>query len=304
MFSPPTSTASRRSISLPESVGGLPLFDWLDGPTIAPPGPDRVPASHSAPRASAGALPTPDTSGPKCAGSSPSAALQASLESKLQARMGATGSPEYVLTWKRWDMQSGPPICALRALGRRTSDSGCSGWPMPCAMAMNVGADPEKHMARLARLKAKHGNGNGAGLTLGMACNLVAGWPMPMAGSPGTDTYNPAGNNDSSRKTVALATGWATPRASDAEKASGMSIARRASGKALDTLLDQVKATTGRAPDGSPALTEKRGALNPAFSLWLMGYPAAWLFAAPLNKPVPRHRSKSTGTAASARSGE
>jgi site-specific DNA-cytosine methylase len=36
----------------------------------------------------------------------------------------------------------------------------------------------------------------------------TAGWPTPMAGNPGTDTYNPAGNTDSSRKTVALLTGW------------------------------------------------------------------------------------------------
>ena len=50
----------------------------------------------------------------------------------------------------------------------------------------------------------------------------LTGWPTPSAGgstgeisedlerhgNPGTDTYNPAGNTDSSRKTVALLTGW------------------------------------------------------------------------------------------------
>lgn len=39
-----------------------------------------------------------------------------------------------------------------------------------------------------------------------------SGWPTPMAGSPATETYNAAGNTDSSRKTVALVTGWPTPR--------------------------------------------------------------------------------------------
>jgi len=53
---------------------------------------------------------------------------------------------------------------------------------------------------------------------------------------------------------------------------------------------------------GSSAPTEKRGALNPEFVCWLMGYPAAWLFAAPSSKAAPRYR-KNTGTAASAPSG-
>ena len=40
------------------------------------------------------------------------------------------------------------------------------------------------------------------------------------------------------------------------------------------------EATIGIAT-GSPALTEKRGQLNPAHSRWLMGYPAEWDACAP-----------------------
>ena len=36
---------------------------------------------------------------------------------------------------------------------------------------------------------------------------LLAAWPTPMAGTPAQKGYNEAGNNDSSRKTVALVTG-------------------------------------------------------------------------------------------------
>lgn len=49
-------------------------------------------------------------------------------------------------------------------------------WATPDAQAMNVGCDPEKHRSRLERLKAKHGNGNGAGTTLGA---MVSGATTP-----------------------------------------------------------------------------------------------------------------------------
>jgi len=70
-----------------------------------------------------------DTSGPIGSPSSPSADLQSSLESKLRARLGVSGSLEYVLTWKHWDMLSGPPICRLRALARRIYVNAYGGVP-------------------------------------------------------------------------------------------------------------------------------------------------------------------------------
>jgi hypothetical protein len=45
--------------------------------------------------------------------------------------MAAYGSPEYALIWKHWPMSSGPPICALRASRRRTSDNDFGGWQTP-----------------------------------------------------------------------------------------------------------------------------------------------------------------------------
>src|SRR5690606_5998448 len=41
----------------------------------------------------------------------------------------------------------------------------------------------------------------------------LAGWPTPMAGTPAQNGNNAAGNNDSSRKTVAVLSGWPTPTA-------------------------------------------------------------------------------------------
>jgi DNA (cytosine-5)-methyltransferase 1 len=48
-----------------------------------------------------------------------------------------------------------------------------AGWATPDAACMNVGADLDNHLARLARLKEKHGNGNGAGMPLGVQAQLA-----------------------------------------------------------------------------------------------------------------------------------
>jgi len=45
--------------------------------------------------------------------------------------MDVNGSLQFALTWKVWDMPAGPPICALRASGRRMFGLGFTGWPTP-----------------------------------------------------------------------------------------------------------------------------------------------------------------------------
>jgi len=66
----------------------------------------------------------PGTSGPSGTDLLKSANLQLSLENRLRANLDANGSLECVLIWKRWDMPSGPQICALRASTRPTADNG------------------------------------------------------------------------------------------------------------------------------------------------------------------------------------
>jgi len=89
----------------------------------------RVPASHFQQLDSDKAHVMNGTYGRNSQGLSKSANLQLSLENRLRQRLAVNGSLEYVLTWKHWDMESGPLICALRASTRRTSDSGYTGWP-------------------------------------------------------------------------------------------------------------------------------------------------------------------------------
>ena len=88
-----------------------------------------------------------------------------------------------------------------------------TGWPTPNATEFGH-TNLEGLEARRSRYAEKYGN-NGFGLTLGQAVPLwLAGWPTPMAGSPATETYNAAGNNDYSRRVEELA-GWPTCRAND-----------------------------------------------------------------------------------------
>ena len=210
-----------------------------DGLMIDQCGQDHAPANLSAQPDIVGGLTTHVTFGRLSLASSASAALQSSLESKLRAKTALVGSTLYTLTWKVRTTPLGRSISALRASARRTSgnDSGLSekGWPTPRTSDTN-GA-------------GLHGDG---GMDLRTTAQL-AGWPTPMARTPAQNGNNEAGNNDSSRKTVALC-------------ATNSPARRTASGKMLT---------------GSFAEMTAGGQLRPEHSRWLMGYKTEWDACAP-----------------------
>lgn len=127
--SPATCEASRNAIGLPASAGGPTLFDWLDGQTAGASGQALVPASPSLSPAYGPDLTTRGTSGRSGIGSSASAILQLSLESKLRERR--FGSIDYTLTWKTRILPSGRQICRLQALAQSTVGLDSSLLPTP-----------------------------------------------------------------------------------------------------------------------------------------------------------------------------
>jgi hypothetical protein len=298
-----------------ESGAGPSPSPLPDGPLMNQSGPAVAPASPSPSPVKAKAKTTRATSGLRFGVSSPSAALTSSLVSKLVERQDLDGSLEYTLTWRKIRTASGLQSYALRAKARRISDKDFSGWPTP--KTPTGGPESGERKKELGRTESGGGDlqavaplsgwispnardwksevgseNNSYDKTPNLSRQVLTGWVSPTAidGTRGSLPPRPHDTGVPLDQMAALA-GWTTCAASDGERLGTLTEAM--SGTSLPQL---VNTALGPTSTSSTASTASRGALNPDFSRWLMGYPAAWLFAAP--------DKKSTGTRARARSAD
>ncbi len=300
-----TFAASSSAISSPVSVAGPMRFDWLDGQIHSQSGPDPVPVSRSRQQAPKLGATIRATFGQRGFGSSASAALQSSLANKLRQRLGTAGSILFSETWKEVTTPAGRQCWAHTASARRTSDNVYGSWPTP--ESLNSEGCQVKNGVRYPRLGAVAQMASWPSPTVGDSANArnstavrhripptgihvgntltdaadLASWATPTVpnggrkpkgGTMSTTGQTPDGKKrqvDNDYLANQVIAPWTTPVSGNAN---GQNHAR-VGGSSLNTDANQILGPTS---NGSPVETAKRGQLNPAFSLWLMGYPNAW----------------------------
>jgi hypothetical protein len=269
MFSPKMSKAIRESISSPALGDGNELYRCQD--TMDMFGQDLAHANPLAPPEKAKHQAMNATSGPNGSDLSEQFDRQSSLANKLKRQLDGVGSTLFTLTWKRKATPYGRPYYQLAASARRISDSDFGSWPTP-----------------MAGTPAQKGYNEAGNTDASRKTVELASWPTPNAGPQNdTDTAwqdrrkkcKEMHKNNGFGLTLGMMTqtvlaAWSTPQSRDWKGSPGKGVRER---KGFQKSL----AADGMTVCGSHAQTESKGQLNPAFSLWLMGYPQEWLNCAP-----------------------
>lgn len=154
---------------------------------------------------------------------------------------------------------------------------GAGGTPLP-AQAVGTWRTPQAEEGNKGNLnRYAEGERRQVWLSEQAVATEKATWATPMSrdhrsGEASEATYQK--NARPLNEQVLMVSGtWPTPTATDHKGPNPLE--RNPTDDDLPTRVARM-APTGPAPSGSSVRTEKRGALNPAFVCWLMGYPDEW----------------------------
>ena len=213
--------------------------------------------------------------------------LQARLNEVLQKSLNGLGSTIYQTALKQHTTPLGRQIFRLRASARRTSGNDASSGPSICDLQAGWATAASRDHKDSAGMAAEGVNPDGTVRNrmdqLGRQV-FLAGWATARA-NDGTGAAIPPGRQGGvALKTAATLAGWPTAIVNDATGSTHCYSAGdktkpvlKLPGAALLAVGPARLTASGELLTGSCAEMESGGQLNPAFSLWLMGYPAAWV---------------------------
>jgi len=254
-----TSAASRNAISSQEAGSGPSLLDWLDGLTTAPSGPGAAPANPSAQQERVAARMIQGICGRTFIASSVPPGPLSSWESRLRERLGTIGSTESALIWRQKVTPAGASISRLVPSTRHTNGTDFTGSVSfnPTPDASTGGPDPESR-------------------TTGKSVQtIMASYnPTPTV----ADVEGGRKARSGARSNEPLLNGLLAAYSPTPTSLSFAESHQPGNSRSLNLMRAHFETGLGGpTPSGSSApSTGKRGAPNPAFPFWLMGFPDEW----------------------------
>ena len=278
-----------------------------DGPTTGRSGPARARASRSASRGKDSGEMIQGICGPTFTGSLPPADQRSALANRLLERLATIGSTERALIWDAKVTPAKHLIFRLAPSTRLTSEIASIGAPHfhPTPLASDVrkhSENPDTVLRRMGKAQQIALNAHVALLAAMNPTPTVADVAGGRKARSGARSVEPLLNG-------LLASYSPTPRATDGEKG-GPNQSFGAGGTPLPAIMHSYSQTptslsfkdshqpgnsrslnkmrehyamdrSGPTPNGSSVpSTAKRGAPNPEFAFWLMGFPAEWVSGA------------------------
>lgn len=262
---------SAKSICSPAAASGPSPQGSPDGLTTDLFGQPLVPASRSRGRASKAVSMIQGICGRTYIDSPVPAGPLLSWENRLRERLAMVGSTESALIWRAKATPAGQSISRLAPSTRHTNGTGNTGRQWSTSRA----TDGEKGGPNM-----KFGAG---GQPLPAQIHQAAHWITASARDHKDSAGMATAAGDRSRidqlpRQMVANAYHPTPLALSFKEIH--QPGNNASIQKMREYMPDETAPTGQIPSGSTAMTEKRGAPNPVFAFWLMGFPAEWISGA------------------------